>query len=110
MEASMNTTSPKNLFNLGILFHRRWIPSFGSEYENWTVRIERDLKVKQRARENGRNNLPATTDTEPEAVQRQIIDRVEIGNSSVKQALWNRLKGAHDLIIQRIAEPIDPER
>ena len=105
----MNAVTPKSAFGRGIMFSRKWVSALGGAYWNWQDRIERELHVKQRARDNGRNNLPAATDAEPDVVQQHIIDRFGTGLDSLKQALWNRLKGAHDLIAQRIPQKLEPQ-
>lgn len=101
----MNPFSPKNLFRRGAMFARRWLPPMIQGDHQAT--IGRELQVKLRARECGRNNLPATSDAAPDVVQQQIIDRFGTGAEDLTQALWRRLKGALDLVVQRIPEKLD---
>ncbi len=101
--------SPKNLFRKREPQARRWVDAPNGEFRTSADKIAQALDVRRRARENGRNNLPLSADTERDVVQQQIIDSFYSGADSLKQALWNRLRGAHDLVVERIPKPLEPE-
>ncbi|HEX2591460.1 MAG TPA: hypothetical protein VHL34_08185 [Rhizomicrobium sp.] len=108
----MREGSPKTIFKQKDPQARRWVKALESEFgefKDWAEQKARTLEVRQRARENGRNNLPLTDDREPDVAQQQIVDSFHTGVDSLKQALWNRLRGAHDLIVERIPKPLEPE-
>ena len=50
--------------------------------------------------------MPKTEEDAPDIVQQQIVDKYSSGADSLKQALWNRLRGAEELIVERIPRPL----
>jgi hypothetical protein len=105
----MKTRTPKQSFLSGHFFSRLWRPSQRPASKVWYAQIARELKVKRQARQAGRNNLPAVGDAEPDAVQQLIVGRFRTNFESLTQALWNQLKGALDLIVQRIPQALLPD-
>lgn len=105
----MAVYSPKNVFRSRKAETRRWIDAPNDDFRVPANKIAKALDVMRRARENGRNNLPLTADTERDVVQQQIVDSFYSGADSLKQALWNRLRGALDLVVERIPKPLEPE-
>ncbi len=105
----MAEKSPKNLFTQPEPAARRWVAALSGKFGDWAEQKAAAQDIRRRARENGRNNLPLSGDAEPDVVQQQIVDGFYSGADSLYQALWNRLRGAHDLIVDRIPKPLEPD-
>ena len=97
------------LRNIGDVFWRKWIFSPDGPYRRRLAGFKRELQIEKRATEDGRNNLPQTTDTEPTGVERHIEHRFAITVDAIKQALWRGLKGALDRIARCVPPKLEPK-
>lgn len=56
-------------------------------------KLERELRLLERARAEGVANRPHTDDGEPDAIQREIVDRCAKGVDDIRQIATKRLRG-----------------
>jgi len=96
-----------DLPDIDTLFWRKWFLPAGATYRRYCADIERGLQIKKRAADDGRNNLPATDDTEPSVIEHQIKNRFDTNSDALKQALFRGQKGYLDRIIRCIPESLD---
>ncbi len=88
--------------------HRtRWIPAVGNALRPAFERLAASLRLVARARAEGTQNRPLTSDTDLDEAQRQICADVQGGGNALKQFLSDQLNDAEEKILKRMPAPLD---
>lgn len=103
------TGFPLNPFAAGSRVRTRWLPEIAGHLQPVFARLAKELRILERAREEGVHNRPAPGDTTPDETQRAIVGRVTEGANMLSQFLSNQLVLAHARIAERMPERLDPE-
>lgn len=85
---------PLNPFASSPTTRTRWIPAIESGMRSSFEKMKKDLRLGERARSSGEENLPTTDDLDLDEPQRQVRAHTQAGVNLLKQFLANQLHGA----------------
>lgn len=98
---------PLNPFDVSPTQRTRWLPVMSDQLRPSFEQLARQLRLVDRARNEGAENRPATADIDLDETQRQVVSEIAAGANLLKQFLANQLNDAQQRIASLRMSPID---
>ncbi len=103
----MTKTLSLNPFAASSTTRTRWLPEVGENLRPAFRALAKSLRLVERSRDAGVENLPRTTDCDLDESQRQVVAEIQAGSNLLKQFLESQLNEAEEKIRTRMPKTIE---